>query len=39
LAKARPSAKVQADAALDLIRTAAQVGKSPGKSQQLDLQG
>lgn len=39
LAKAKQSAKVQADAALELIRTAGQLGKAIGKGQQLDLQG
>jgi hypothetical protein len=39
LAKARQSAKVQADAAIELLRTAGQMGKSPGKGLQLDMQG
>jgi hypothetical protein len=39
LAKAKQSMKVQADAALELIRTAGQLGKALGKGQQLDLHG
>lgn len=39
LAKVKQSAKVQADAALELIRTVGQLGKATGKGQQLDLQG
>jgi hypothetical protein len=39
LAKARQSAKVQADAAIELLRTAGQMGKAPGKGLQLDMQG
>jgi hypothetical protein len=39
LAKAKQSAKVQADAAIELIRTAGQLGRAPGKGQQLDVHG
>lgn len=39
LAKAKQSMKVQADAAIELIRTAGQLGIAIGKGQQLDIQG
>lgn len=39
LAKAKQSMKVQADAAIELIRSAGQMGKAVGKGQQLDVQG
>jgi hypothetical protein len=39
LAKAKQSMKVQADAALELIRTAGRLGKALGKGQHIDLQG